>query len=266
MSFYDKDYSRGIGPDDFKFGNANVQLIIGNRHCGKTTACANETVNALARGKSVLAVLPTRQMSAVFKDYCHDAANELGFPKLTYFKLEHYILSEQAWGTPPRGTFDLIVFVDGPDDSRNSVFNGQHHAFNLDPSFHAMLVMHRDHINLTEWDDILECVRNVKPKFIVSCNLFNLYRETAQLFLNWMRCPDITPVRLLERAKELNDDTEIVRGIVVESCNKTFESVLKDRFRKVMIPNAQYRGDRVPKKIQFEITTSRGDRNVSKKD
>lgn len=257
MTFYRNDFEKGVTRDDFTFGNSNVELVIGGRHCGKTSVCAAAAVDYLAKGKSVLAVLPTNEMNEVFQRYCHEVAEERGFKEFKYFKLDTYNLAEVPWGSAPRGTYDLIIFVDGPDN-RNPVFNGQHHAFNLDPSFHAMLVMHRDHVALNGWDSILERVKLVKPKFIVSCNLFNLYREDAQKFFNWVTHGNTTPMLLVERAKELDDDKEIVRSLVYE----LLEKARKARFISVgiRVGNSTYRAERMTpgrKEIQLNITTRR---------
>lgn len=179
----------------FKFPT-RTNRIQGDRRSGKTTECANVLIDALLENKSVLVVLPTGRMQEVFKNYYHTVVEQRGIQDMTYFKMDHYILAMAPWGKRKDTTYDVIIFVDGPDDDRNPVFNGPNYAFNLGSTIWSILDWHANHVLL---------VGGKRPQFYVSYNPWNAIRETSQLWIidaNDLKRRD-DPTELLEKLQSL---------------------------------------------------------------
>lgn len=153
----------------------STTLIDGGRRTGKTTKCAKFVVDALLDRRSVLAILPTQAMQDVFVNQCHTEANERSIVDMKYFGLDVYVLKMSQWAPPKeRKIYDLIVFVDGPDDDRNPQFHGHQSLFNIPQNLWAVLDYHAEHYQYAD---------SSRPKFVVACNEWNLRREAAQIWI-----------------------------------------------------------------------------------
>lgn len=177
---------------------SHTRIIEGGRRSGKTHKIAQIVVGALGMQHSVLAICPTVQMQRVLQDECKKVADEIGHGDMKWFGMDIHVLQMTKWGKlPDQKNYNLIVFVDGPDDDRNPQFHGHKFLFNVDTNLWAVLDWHANHFRFADGSP---------PRFVVACNEWNLVREEAQIWileLDRIKRRVAEPLALLTKLAEL---------------------------------------------------------------
>ena len=191
----------------FKFP-ARAKRIEGGRSTGKTTQCATAVMNGLIKRQNVLVILPTPRMQDVFVAMLHDVADAAGLSEMKYFGMDVFVLQMSQWAPPKeKKVYDLIVFVDGPDDDGNPQFHGHEYVFNLQQNLWAVFDYHASYFQFADGG---------RPEFLIACNEWNLVREKAQIWIEEFNRlqRDGEPLAILGRLMDIRGLEPAVAGIV----------------------------------------------------